>query len=157
MAHLVPCPGCSRHVRAGEASCPFCASPLTLVAVEPPRTPKARLGRAATFAFGAAVVTTISVTGCSESSSPGGNDSGTRVDARIGEEDGGPAPLYGAPPDSGARPDAGSASPDSGPPATDAGGPVPAYGAPAPIDGGGGQLDSGGGGAVPLYGGPPGD
>lgn len=25
---LVPCAGCSRHVRASEDACPFCASPL---------------------------------------------------------------------------------------------------------------------------------
>jgi len=25
---LVPCPGCSRHVRSGEASCPFCFADL---------------------------------------------------------------------------------------------------------------------------------
>lgn len=25
---LVPCPGCSRHVRAAEPACPFCAAPL---------------------------------------------------------------------------------------------------------------------------------
>ncbi len=30
MSHsLIPCPGCSRHVRAGEDACPFCAAPVT--------------------------------------------------------------------------------------------------------------------------------
>ncbi|MBK6530733.1 MAG: hypothetical protein IPN17_28125 [Deltaproteobacteria bacterium] len=30
MSHsLVPCPGCSRHVRADDAACPFCAAPVT--------------------------------------------------------------------------------------------------------------------------------
>jgi hypothetical protein len=47
MAHFLPCPGCSRHVRASGAACPFCGAGLPLsnngtqrfyVAVRPTRT-----------------------------------------------------------------------------------------------------------------------
>jgi hypothetical protein len=53
-ATLVPCPGCSRHVRARDARCPFCDAALpeqTRDLVHP--MPTQRLGRAAFMAFGA--------------------------------------------------------------------------------------------------------
>lgn len=145
MAHLLPCPGCARHVRASDTDCPFCGASLAALASAPaPRTPAGRLGRAATFAFGAAVATTITV-GCGDGTT-GGDDAGAQpdaqaeIDAQVGD-DGGPAPLYGGPPDSGGVSDSG----------VDSGGPAPAYGAP-PEDAGA-QPDSGGGAA--LYGAPP--
>lgn len=53
MNDLVPCPACSRHVRKNETACPFCATELSLAHLPPPALPRSRLGRAATFAFGA--------------------------------------------------------------------------------------------------------
>lgn len=162
--HLLPCPGCARHVRAGEAQCPFCLASIGDATAPAPPTPIARLGRSATFAFGAAVAATIQVTGCSSPTTPGGTDSGIRedagaVDAQMAESDagaepvdGGPAPLYGGPPtDSGPEGvDAGSGSDVDG-----GGGPAPAYGAPPSDAGPMAQEDAGGGGPVPLYGAPP--
>jgi hypothetical protein len=58
MSRLHPCPSCNRHVRAGDAACPFCG---TALAAAPPRVPGApallgRLGRAALFAAGATLL-----------------------------------------------------------------------------------------------------
>jgi hypothetical protein len=52
MNQLIPCPECSRHLRASESYCPFCAKPL-------PTNHSPRWG--ATLALGL----TIAVTGCS--------------------------------------------------------------------------------------------
>ncbi|HEX2874132.1 MAG TPA: hypothetical protein VHP33_22915 [Polyangiaceae bacterium] len=53
MSELVPCPACDRHVRKHESLCPFCSAELSLAHLPPPAVPRTRLGRAATFAFGA--------------------------------------------------------------------------------------------------------
>lgn len=53
MSDLLPCPSCRRHVRKHEPACPFCAAELALADLPAPVLPRARLGRAATFAFGA--------------------------------------------------------------------------------------------------------
>jgi hypothetical protein len=100
MAALIPCAGCARHVRSDESECPFCARPLDAACeeAEAPR-PARRLGRAATFAFGAALA--ASAAGCSESHD-GRRDSGTPRDA--GPDSGAIAPPYGAPPDDGGAP-----------------------------------------------------
>lgn len=76
MAHLRPCGGCARHVRADETFCPFCNEALPPA---PParEAPAARLGRAALMAVGvtvaatAAVGTVTSISGCGDKS--GGN------------------------------------------------------------------------------------
>jgi|SRR5580704_4964319 hypothetical protein len=55
-----PCPGCSRHVKRGDAICPFCGATASVVS-GPTRTIAGRLSRAALFAagaVGAAVATT---------------------------------------------------------------------------------------------------
>ena len=78
MEHLVPCPGCERHVRYDEAACPFCRTTLALADTPPPRVPATRLGRAALFAFGASLA--AGVVACSSS------------------DDGGEQNAYGAPP-----------------------------------------------------------
>jgi hypothetical protein len=82
-APLVPCPSCSRHVRAADAACPFCAAvlPPDLAATAVPGT-TARLGRAATFVFGASLAL-----GCS----------GTTGPADSVADNGGVQPVYGAP------------------------------------------------------------
>lgn len=75
MNHLVPCPSCARHVRQSEAMCPFCSVELALEHLSPPPLPRVRLGRAATFAFGASLVGAASLVACggeSETGKPGG-------------------------------------------------------------------------------------
>lgn len=139
-APLVPCPGCSRHVRASDITCPFCAFGVAarLGDVPSPVLPRRQIPRAALFAFGA----TVALTGCGDDDDHDHeHDSGPVADMGL------PGPLYGAPaPDMGmATPDMGMAGPDM---ATDPdlGGAAPAYGAPAPLDAGGGMN---------LYGAPP--
>jgi len=101
---LRPCPSCARHVRAAETACPFCASALAPTSIAAPAVGE-RLGRAALFAFGAAVAT--NAIGCGTAVAPDdggpgdaqveasdvGNDAGLR-DAHIGGFDAG----YGGPP-----------------------------------------------------------
>jgi hypothetical protein len=48
-----PCPGCRRHVRADEATCPFCAAVIDARGAVAPRS--ARMTRAAVFVAGAAL------------------------------------------------------------------------------------------------------
>lgn len=74
-----------------------------------------RMGRAAMFAFGAAMAVTTA-SGCDDSTTPE-VDSGSEVDSGML-----PAPAYGTP-----------APEDAGTPEPDAGAPSPAYGA-APAD-----------------------
>lgn len=147
MDHLLPCPGCTRHVRALESVCPFCGEALPLsLRQRTPRLPARRLGRSATFAFGAA----LAASACSEAHGGGdGQDASVTVDggSSSGEADAGAGEA-----DAGAgEQDAAPAPIDAGP---DSGGVAPAYGTPAPVDAGQADRD-GGGGAVPLYGGPP--
>lgn len=151
MDHLLPCPGCSRHVRAVEPLCPFCGEALPLSLRErTPRLPTRRLGRSATFAFGAA----LAASACGEAHTPEQDgsvavDSGSRID-----EDAGPnaQDAGSTAPDAGEALDAGPApTPDAG------GGVVPAYGAPAPVDAGMANPPDAGGGVTPLYGGSPAD
>ena len=145
---LLPCPDCGRHVRSSEGSCPFCQASLvdTFASAPAERAVTTRLGRAAQFAFGAVAATTMTVAGCGDG--------------------GGPAPLYGAPPeDSGmVGSDAGSGGDDAGSTPTDGGstgsdaGSTGSDGGSAGSDGGsagsdGGQADAGGG-PVPAYGAP---
>ncbi|MEZ4338787.1 MAG: hypothetical protein R3B82_19390 [Sandaracinaceae bacterium] len=117
---LTPCAGCRRHVSTDAPTCPFCGAAVTAGPV--PGSPAGRLGRAAFFAFGAAVAS-ANLAGCSETHGPT-DDAGTSSDAGGGATDagvdaghdagGGIVPPYGAPPD-------------------DAGGPAPLYGG-APMD-----------------------
>lgn len=137
MSALQPCLACRRHVRVSETTCPFCQTAMPEAAPRP--MPTQRLGRAATFAFGAAV--TMSAAGCGQASTPGndagnhaGNDAGT--DAYVGALDA----AYGGPPVDAATVDA-AAEVDSGL--------VAAYGGP-PLDSA--LPDSG---TLALYGAPP--
>ena len=114
MTHLSPCPACQRHVRVSEPSCPFCGVTLELGATPAPVLPKTRLGRAATFAFGAtlagmttwrrAAATPMTVTagapGRPESRAAGGA-AGMGGKAGSGGDGGGVQPVYGAPVDTG--------------------------------------------------------
>lgn len=150
-SRLLPCPGCDRHVRIAESLCPFCggALPLAYQSAGPAPLPTGRLGRAAKFAFGAAVAGVVAVSGCGDDGTPadsgtvtdsGAGDSATGDDSSVAdsavEDSGGIMPAYGAPADAGPDPDA----------ATDAG-----PGADAAADASG--LPDGSSGA--LYGAPP--
>ncbi len=146
MSQLLPCPSCTRHVRRSENGCPFCGAPLALEG-EPARPlPTQRLGRAATFAFGAAIAT--SVAACGAATTPNTTDTG------MAGQDGGIGPAYGAPSDAGS--DAGMLAMYGGPPTDsgvtdqDTGGPGPLYGGPFPDDAGAQPED--GGNVAPAYG-----
>ena len=78
MSVLVPCPGCSRHVRSAEQSCPFCSSalPSDLASRAVPAT-RARMDRFATFTFAAA----LAIAG-----GTGVGCSGSTTDERTGQE-----------------------------------------------------------------------
>lgn len=150
MSHLIACTGCARHVRATDPLCPFCGEALPMsLRSQAPRLPAERLGRAATFVFGATLAASSAV-GCGDSHTPGSDGGGGDRDAGI--DSGAVAPPYGIPPDdSGVEVDAGSdagAGDDAGvgmDAGFDAGAIAPPYGLP-PEDAGGG---------VPLYGGAP--
>jgi hypothetical protein len=90
---LVPCPSCARHVQANTA-CPFCGAAVT--AAEAPTTLNARLHRAAMIGLGAAVALSAA---CAPNVAPvygAPADTGVPVDA-VTQDQGGPAPAYGAP------------------------------------------------------------
>jgi hypothetical protein len=116
-------------VRQSESTCPFCSTALALGDAPLRAMPTQRLGRAATFAFGAAMAT--SVAACGGGGTPAGTDSGV-------------VPAYGAPSDSGMTADTGGTGSDAG---NDAG-MLAMYGGP-PQDAG-----SDGGNVGPAYGAP---
>ena len=174
MKHLVPCPECSRHVRVSELQCPFCALPLDLASTPAPQLPRGRLSRAATFAFGATLVSATAISACGgDAEESGVPNAGAAGLASAGANVGGTVPPYGSPPEptGGQFGVAGSQNMGDG-------GFVPLYGgAPDESDAGmGGTINlpgaagasgeagagaapdsSGGkGGSAPVYGGPPG-
>ncbi len=51
---LKACPACSRHVRCGERSCPFCGTAIQFFMSAPEYRLKTRLDRGGMFALGAA-------------------------------------------------------------------------------------------------------
>jgi hypothetical protein len=63
-AQFWPCPGCSRHVKRGDAICPFCGATPS-VEIRPTRVLAGRLSRAALFAAGAVGATTACTTATS--------------------------------------------------------------------------------------------
>jgi hypothetical protein len=152
MSQLTPCPECQRHVRKTETRCPFCGEAVSLTHVPAPALPRKRLGRAATFAFGASVVGATALVAC------GGDD----------DDSGAPVPVYGAPAagsssfagnDSNGGAGAGAGTAVYGAPAAGFGGDEPggnggAGGARPDTGGAGGDANDAG--AAPIYGGPPG-
>jgi len=151
--HLVPCPECSRHVRVSETECPFCALPLDLSGTPEPQLPRARLGRAATFAFGATLASVAAVVAC------GGEATETRGGAGAtsagGANAGGGAGATSAGGTT-ARGGVGGTAAGAGGAFAGAGGITiaPPYGIPPPPPpGGSGGTGVGGGGTI--YGGPP--
>lgn len=160
MSQLIPCPGCNRHVRQAESSCPFCDTALSLAHIAPAALPRTRLGRAATFAFGATLVGATTLLGCGGDSEEGkkGGGGAAGADSKGGSSSGGDqnhggsgvvGPVYGAPAagtgnDDGGTGNAGMTS--GGTSVGGTGGPGPVYGAP-----------SAGFSGVPLYGAAPAD
>jgi len=113
MNQLAPCPHCHRHVTVSETSCPFCACSLAeAFASRAPRlAPRARLGRAATFAFGALAMTQGA---CSDDGTRAPRPDAAMVPADAGPDAGMPhdadhdggVPIYAAAP----TPDGGTTS-----------------------------------------------
>jgi len=102
MTHLEPCPHCHRHVKISESSCPFCTRPLAdaFAHVAPRVAPRARLGRAATFAFGLVAMTQGA---CSDDDPPPVDAVSAPSDAGADSApdaayDGGDVPIYAAAP-----------------------------------------------------------
>lgn len=128
MSRLEVCPGCKRHVRVEEESCPFCAVRLgSSLASLPARVmPKSRLGRAALFTFGVSAAAVVSA-GCSDEpdaddeggADAGRGDGGAQNDAGQGQD----SAVYGGPPTDAGFPTDGSASFD--------GNIAPVYGLPS--------------------------
>src|SRR5688572_9489367 len=112
MNRLLPCPGCARHVRITEGECPFCKAELDFSSAPDLVLPKQRLGRAATFAFGATLVGATTLVACGETdddkqgaggaagSNSGGKSAtgGSTAQGGITGVGGGIGPVYGAPP-----------------------------------------------------------
>lgn len=112
MAHLRPCSGCARHVRADVTACPFCDAALA-IDTRAPAVAGERLGRAARMAFGGAAAVALTVAAC---------DSPKKENIAM---------PYGAPPNpTPAMPDAGA---PSDPAATTATTPTAADAASAPV------------------------
>jgi hypothetical protein len=123
---LHPCPSCTRHVRATETTCPFCAEAIAIEAPTP-RVVSERLGRAALFAVGAAVITSSGCAVAAYGAPPqdsGPNDAAAAA-ADAGNPDSGFFPPYGTPPEDTGPPDDGGHD----------GGLAGAYGGP-PVDSG---------------------
>jgi hypothetical protein len=145
---LLACPHCSRHVRRAETRCPFCAAALALPPA-PRRAPLPRMGRAATFAFGAALSTSVPACSATHAGEDGGLTDGSALDAPGLDA---PADALDAPTVDAPTVDAPSVDAPRDGAAPDAGGAVPPYGAPAP-DAPDNEEDAGPG--IPIYGGPP--
>jgi hypothetical protein len=127
----VPCPGCSRHVKRGDAICPFCSANVSVESI-PTRVLAGRLSRAALFAAGAVGVG-IATTECAPSSVSeyGGMAPPLEQDSSASDDS---SASY-AP--SGVAPDAADASATTGPTDSPSAPDIcacPMYGAPAPPD-----------------------
>ncbi len=108
MKTLIPCVGCSRHVRLSDSGCPFCGAAIEAPAAQHAAATSARLGRAAIFALGATLAVGAGACGPTTTSPDGAATDGqvTVPDAasEAGPDDGGsPMARYGAVP----APDAG--------------------------------------------------
>jgi hypothetical protein len=72
---LTPCPGCRRHVRAGDAMCPFCGSVLDAAPRSPLRV-SPRLGSLAKVTFQVALAS-AALTACGGETSTDTDDKST--------------------------------------------------------------------------------
>ena len=169
MNQLIPCPGCNRHVRQAESSCPFCSAALSLADVPEHTLPRTRLGRAATFAFGATLVGATALVACGGESEEGkkGGDGGMAAGgttSKAGSASGGSSagnqpiggtgigPVYGAPAGGTGNDNTGGTLGTAGTATGGTGSPQPVYGAPAA-----GSGNMGGFTGVPVYGAAPAD
>jgi len=169
MTQLIPCPGCNRHVRQAETSCPFCSAALSLGDVPAHVLPRTRLGRAATFAFGATLVGATTLIGCGGDSEGGkegdggmssggakaGTSSGGSSSGSAGHANGGTGitPVYGAPAAGTGNDNGGSGGSAGSSGNGNVGGSAgPVYGAPAA-----GAGTTGGSPGIPVYGAAPAD
>lgn len=178
VSHLVPCPGCERHVRASEAVCPFCSATLSeeFRGQQASQIPSGRLGRAALAAFR----TTVSAGAVAASAAVGASALGCAADADSGVPNaqqsaagstsggssnggGGESNNGGSSTGSGGATSAGGDSASGGADPGEGGMPniVPPYGiAPIPEEDAGTSEDAGTGvddpgGQIPIYGAPP--
>jgi hypothetical protein len=136
MSHLLPCPGCNRHVVNTEASCPFCSRALDLADRPAPELPRGRLGRAATFAFGASIVGATALVACSgETEDPGPGPTTGGAAGNGGASTTGGANAGGSANTGGSANSGGSNSAGSGGMMLDDGGVMPLYGLPGPVYG----------------------
>lgn len=108
MSQLEPCPHCHRHVRVSEPACPFCAASLAeaFAGVGPRAAPRARIGRAALFAFGVAASTSACGDDVRTPDAPSAQVDAAAPDAAAqpdADPDAGAVPIYAAAP----TPDAG--------------------------------------------------
>jgi hypothetical protein len=145
-ARFVPCPACSRHVKHGDCTCPFCGAraPST---DGPAREANVRMSRAALLAAGA-VGAVLATTDCSSSDTGSPSPTTDAGDASQGE--GSVVALYGAfvPPDAS---DASDAAPPSDTGASsDVVGSADAVGSSDGAQSDGSQSDAGS--VVALYG-----
>src|SRR5687767_14686475 len=87
---LVPCTMCSRHIRASEFICPFCAHP----------NPPATSGSSSHLASAALVLFGAGLSACRSGAVYGGPppDAGASTPSRAESGGPGPAPIYGGPP-----------------------------------------------------------
>jgi hypothetical protein len=163
MTQLIPCPGCNRHVRQSENSCPFCSAALSLADVPEHALPRTRLGRAATFAFGATLVGAATLVACGGESEDGKKTGGggsagmaSQAGTASGGSSAGTAPggaVYGAPPFAGTGNGDGDGGTGNGAGMTSGGTSVGGSGGPGPVYG----APSAGFSGVPLYGAAPAD
>jgi hypothetical protein len=127
MRELTPCPECQRHLCKDEESCPFCGQALSLSRLPAHALPRSRLSRAATFAFGATLLSATALVSCGETEgnqdgeggtasggvSPGGTASGDTAsggtNAGEGPAGSGTVPPYGSPPAEGGESAGGAA------------------------------------------------
>lgn len=98
MATFEPCPGCQRHVKIDEASCPFCGAGLAehFARLSTRALPRTRLGRAALFAFGVGATSTL-LSHCASDDDDGKQSDGG-AQGGDGDDGGNVQPMYGGPP-----------------------------------------------------------
>lgn len=82
---LRPCPGCTRHVRASESACPFCAATLPSLAEGEPSETSVRAGSRHAVMFGVAagaiaISTALLGTACAAYGGPAPVDAGETTD-----------------------------------------------------------------------------
>src|SRR4051812_34445206 len=65
MNAMVLCPGCKRHVFAGETACPFCSVGFSSTEHSSPAPFASELSRAQRYVVGVAIAASVATAGCS--------------------------------------------------------------------------------------------